>query len=252
MNAPAFQFYVDDFIGGTVDLTVEDVGAYIRLLCYQWSRGAIPETAEKIERVAGGPVSADVLAKFPGGKNVRLELERDKQAAWREVCSENGKRGGGNPAFQKGRPNPYYPQKDKGEDKGGISQDKAPLSLGDKGRDKGEINSPLSTLHSSLSISSTALHPPTNGESVCEFEKFWEAYPKKKNRIEAERAFFEIGAKENLPAILAAIVRQKRLPDWQREAGRFIPLPANWLRDGRWADEAPKVDHNPPGIYLPT
>jgi uncharacterized protein YdaU (DUF1376 family) len=32
---PAFQFYADDFLGGTIDLTTEEVGAYIRLLCFQ-------------------------------------------------------------------------------------------------------------------------------------------------------------------------------------------------------------------------
>ena len=90
MKPPAFQFYADDFIGGTCDLSAADVGAYIRLLCYQWSRGAIPSEPEKLERVAGGKVSADVLAKFPGGKNARMEQEREKQAAFREDQRRKG------------------------------------------------------------------------------------------------------------------------------------------------------------------
>ncbi|MDR2627209.1 MAG: DUF4373 domain-containing protein [Dysgonamonadaceae bacterium] len=39
-----------------------------------------------------------------------------------EKCSEAGARGGGNPNFKKGKPNPYY-GKDKGEDKGTFIQD---------------------------------------------------------------------------------------------------------------------------------
>lgn len=93
MKPPAFQFYADDFIGGTCDLSTADVGAYIRLLCYQWSRGAIPSEPDKLERVAGGKVSADVLAKFPDGKNERMEREREKQAAFREEQSRKGQAG---------------------------------------------------------------------------------------------------------------------------------------------------------------
>ena len=93
MKPPAFQFYADDFVGGTCDLSAADVGAYIRLLCYQWSRGAIPTEPEKLERVAGGKVSPDVLAKFPDGKNARMEQEREKQAAFREEQSRKGQAG---------------------------------------------------------------------------------------------------------------------------------------------------------------
>lgn len=91
MKPPAFQFYVDDFIGGTCDMTAEDVGAYIRLLCFQWGRGSIPEEKAKLDRIAGCEVSADVLAKFPDGKNHRMELVRAERNAWIEKCRTGGK-----------------------------------------------------------------------------------------------------------------------------------------------------------------
>lgn len=87
---PAFQFYADDFIGGTCDLTPHDVGCYMRLLCFQWTRGSIPDDKAKLERVTGGMVSADVLAKFKDGKNARLEKERKKQSIWREKSRQGG------------------------------------------------------------------------------------------------------------------------------------------------------------------
>lgn len=89
MKPPAFQFYADDFLGGTVDLGAEDVGAYIRLLCYQWGRGSIPSSIEVINRVAGCEVSREVLAKFPEGKNRRMEAERAKQAEYRDKQAKN-------------------------------------------------------------------------------------------------------------------------------------------------------------------
>ncbi len=94
MKPPAFQFYADDFSAGTCDLSAADVGAYIRLLCYQWSRGSIPiNDPIKLARIAGAEPSVDVLAKFPNGMNARLESEREKQAAYREAQAMRGKVG---------------------------------------------------------------------------------------------------------------------------------------------------------------
>jgi uncharacterized protein YdaU (DUF1376 family) len=94
-KAPAFQLYADDFLAGTLDLSQEEVGAYIRLLCHQWSRGSIPVEPEKQQRLAGGLVSDAVLAKFRQCednllRNERLEAEREKQANYRNKQREKG------------------------------------------------------------------------------------------------------------------------------------------------------------------
>ena len=52
-KAPAFQFYANDFITGTQDWSIEEVGIYIRLLCYQWDHGFIPEDKNRLARIAG-------------------------------------------------------------------------------------------------------------------------------------------------------------------------------------------------------
>lgn len=94
MKPPAFQFYADDFIGGTCDLSAEEVGAYIRLLCYQWNKGAVPiAEPSKLSRIAGCEVSPDVMAKFPDGKNVRLEEVRGIQDEFRASRSLAGREG---------------------------------------------------------------------------------------------------------------------------------------------------------------
>lgn len=96
MKPPAFQFYVDNFIEGTVDFSPYEEGCYIRLLCYQWSRGFIPNEPRLLKLIAGGKVPASVLKKFPKQNGVRLnermELERDKQDAFRQKQSEKGKK----------------------------------------------------------------------------------------------------------------------------------------------------------------
>jgi Protein of unknown function (DUF1376) len=50
---PAFQFYASDFIASTADMTCREVGAYIRLLCYQWEHGGIPNNLAKVARITG-------------------------------------------------------------------------------------------------------------------------------------------------------------------------------------------------------
>lgn len=69
------------------------------------------------------------------------------------------------------------------------------------------------------------------------FEAFWGAYPRRQGKKPARRAFSKVGVP--IDVLLAAIERQKRSEQWQREGGRFIPLASTWLNQGRWEDELP-------------
>jgi uncharacterized protein YdaU (DUF1376 family) len=84
-RAPAFQFYADDFLAGTMTMTNEERGAYISLLCLQWSKGFVTEL--DIQRMCHGmPTHCQCIcqSKFvleDDGlyRNKRLEKERTKQ-----------------------------------------------------------------------------------------------------------------------------------------------------------------------------
>jgi len=83
--------------------------------------------------------------------------------------------------------------------------------------------------------------PPTPSRgSVCDdslFSRFWQAYPKKKAKDAARKAFAKRAPNEALLAtMLAAIADQKRADSWTREKGRYIPHPATWLNGGCWDD----------------
>ena len=67
------------------------------------------------------------------------------------------------------------------------------------------------------------------------FAAFWAAYPKKKSKADAEKAFKQVT--EPIEVLLAAIEAQKKSPEWQKDGGQFIPYPATWLRRGAWMDE---------------
>lgn len=69
------------------------------------------------------------------------------------------------------------------------------------------------------------------------FVLFWAAYPRKKGRIAAVKAWAKIAPDEALQTvILGALASQRPHLDF-RENGRFIPHPATWLNEGRWDDE---------------
>jgi hypothetical protein len=40
-----------------------------------------------------------------------------------------------------------------------------------------------------------------------------------------------------LPELLEAIDQQMKSDQWRKNDGQFVPYPATWLRQERWADE---------------
>jgi len=80
---PWFQFYASDFATATMAWDDEQVGAYIRLLSYQWINGQVPiDNHKALSRIADSAAThLDVLGpKFPGGINPRLEEIRGTMA----------------------------------------------------------------------------------------------------------------------------------------------------------------------------
>lgn len=93
---PAFLFYVDKFVQGTLTFTAEETGAYILLLCYQWDNIYIPLEEKKIKQICrlsgrnANNVVRTLLKKCicidnVGYQNVRLEREREKLMSKSEV-----------------------------------------------------------------------------------------------------------------------------------------------------------------------
>ena len=70
-----------------------------------------------------------------------------------------------------------------------------------------------------------------------DFCSFYAAYPKKQAKQEALKAWKQLKNKPALDYIIAAVNKQKQSTDWKKDNGKYIPLPASWLRAGRWDDE---------------
>jgi len=70
-----------------------------------------------------------------------------------------------------------------------------------------------------------------------DFNVFWKEYPRKIGKDAAFTAWKKAKHKPGLPEILAAIQRARGSPKWLKDGGEYIPNPATWLNQGRWADE---------------
>jgi uncharacterized protein YdaU (DUF1376 family) len=72
-----------------------------------------------------------------------------------------------------------------------------------------------------------------------DFATFWETYPKKVGKGQAEKVFAKIKPTPDLLAqMLEVIGWQEKSKQWQ---DGFIPNPATWLSQRRWEDEPPKT-----------
>jgi len=112
-KSPAFQFYPSDWLGSqrVSMMTLEEEGAYIRLLAYCWQHGSVPADPEAVARLIGKgasttlasrvltmfqpPLQPPLVAPLSGGNvlvHERLEEERSKQFKWKEKSSEGGRK----------------------------------------------------------------------------------------------------------------------------------------------------------------
>lgn len=70
------------------------------------------------------------------------------------------------------------------------------------------------------------------------FTQFYAAYPKKKDKANALKAFKKLNPNKQLfDIMMSAIEKQKQSDDWKRENGKFIPYPATWINGKRWEDD---------------
>lgn len=79
--------------------------------------------------------------------------------------------------------------------------------------------------------------PAAASPALSGFDEFWTAYPKKKGKGFAEKAWKKNGCAKLLPQILCAVRAAKISQDWTKEAGQYVPHPGKWLNERRWEDE---------------
>lgn len=93
---PAFLFYYQDFLVGTDDFTNEQVGAYIRCLCFQAAKGGISQ--DHMIKICESQSNHEMIRKkfvwYPDEgcfRNDRLSEEMEKRRKYSESRSKNKK-----------------------------------------------------------------------------------------------------------------------------------------------------------------
>jgi uncharacterized protein YdaU (DUF1376 family) len=74
-----------------------------------------------------------------------------------------------------------------------------------------------------------------NDTKINGFEEFWKAYPNKKDKQKAIKAWAK--HQPDLSKVLKALKAQKNSEQWKKDNGQYIPLPTTWLNGARWEDE---------------
>jgi hypothetical protein len=78
------------------------------------------------------------------------------------------------------------------------------------------------------------------------FNAFWVAYPKKKSKDDALKAYLKINPDEQLQQkIIDAVILATTLDqDWLKDNGQYVPFPATYLNGKRWEDEITQKSPN--------
>lgn len=120
-------------------------------------------------------------------------------------------------------------------------QDFATTPFSEKGL---EVDTPLPPVEEqgllpmlvSVPTTPTAEVVPVAADGIAdEFVGFWSLYPRRVGKKAAERAFRTARKAASVEEIAAGLHAQ--LPDLRRRETRYVPHPATWLNQQRWADD---------------
>lgn len=225
-----FPHYISDFNNATRHLSLIERAVYRELLdLYYDSEAPLPNDADRLARRILAR-SAEERAAVDVVLEEFFTLDGD---AWRhERCDAEIAR--------------YYEKSRKASDAG-----KASAASRAQSQLQPTFNDRSTTVQQSFNDGSTnknreEIKTVRKAEALpCGFDRFWAAYPKRRNRGDAEKAWAKLGPDEPLQTvILQAVEVAKRRDDWRKDGGQFIPYPASWLNRKGWLDEAtsPVVD----------
>jgi uncharacterized protein YdaU (DUF1376 family) len=225
--------YIGDYFADTMDLSTEQHGAYLLLLMHQWRRGHVSANANAMAKICGStcdyfvsniwPAIEGFFTKKDDGFLIqkRLESIRTEQIEKADIRSKAGKKG----AAAK-----WQTHSARNADDNADAMAKRCQSESES--DKEEKKPPTPFLE---------LSPPKpQAAPAGDFDAFWKAYPRRVGKDAARKAFTAAVKRSSVAAVMAGLQAARFSSDPQ-----FVPHPATWLNQGRWADEAPVAPVEP-------
>jgi len=217
MSFAYLPLYTGDYLRDTQHLSCSEHGIYLKFLMHCWDqKGPIPLDERKQQGICNARSGDEIEAmrrirtEFfvqmdDGFYNMRMQREVEKAENISGARSEAGRKG--------------YLAKAK--------------QLPSKSQASASIPTPSPILPPAQSSKDKPL-----AQNADAFARVWAAYPKKKGKAAAMKAFAKLKpTPEFVLSMLGAIEEAKSSEDWRREDGRYIPYPASWLNGRRWEDE---------------
>jgi len=230
---PAFQFYPSDWQRDLDDHPLEIEGAWIRL-CGRlfWTGGTSTKNLEEWARILrkNSKKTLEILLYLQSKSIGDLVIQNNEITITcrRMVRDENIRKIRTNAGAKGG--NPIL-----------LAQKKDSICL-----TKIEPNGTQTIEQNPTPSSSSSSSSSKDKEKVCKkkdqthplFQQFWDLYPRKVAKPQAEKSFKKINPDETqLNVILSSLEKHKKSQQWTKDSGEYIPHPATWLNQRRWEDE---------------
>jgi uncharacterized protein YdaU (DUF1376 family) len=236
---PAFQFYVKDWRSSPTirSMAREEKGDAIDSMAASWDQdepGTLPLPEERAAKICG--ISVRSFKKFrrsfpnfwqiDGNRLVNPKL----RAQWEELRQLKKKQ---SDAARK--TNEEYWKRPPVSD--AVSESVTAPSA------PAPALAPASTKHMLAGNRSRMRAKPNRAEDDLLLATFWADYPRKIRRKETEVTWRRLSEAERLAAVEALTVFNAS-DAWQEQAGKFIPAPDRFLREGRWKTPPSKGGSN--------
>lgn len=263
---PAFLFYSQDFFTDTVLWDDAELGRYIRLLCLQHVNGPFdPDEFERMTQVNDLNIRSKFRVNDKGQfYNRKLEEVREKRNEFLSKQRENGRKGGRprnskktqvitqikpkeNPTVNPSHNPSDNPNKTMRVENENIyistlEVDNKDISIKDIGQiENSTVNAPvLKTAEPKFfsTIKVNGKDRPDPKDESHPFNVFWNEYPRRVKRINAERAFKNnVKSWDVLKDIIVDIKQRFAFGVWDANEVKYIPHPTTYLNNLMWEDE---------------
>jgi hypothetical protein len=231
VKAPAFMFYAADWLRDTQLQMASTVvrGVWINALCRMWDampRGTLCGTSEELARICGCSVAEFELFLSEAQRFGFADIDQADEHI-NDKCQTSPLRHAVTPRSKKVTVS----------NRRMVREEKARQSHANRQaryRQKAQGDADV-TVPSSITSSITSSKKEKNTSLAdARFAEFWEAYPKKVDKQEAQAQWRRIN-----PTLADSIIAdaKQRWLSYSEADKEFIPSPARYLRRHKWTDE---------------
>lgn len=224
-DLPFFKFVPGDWFKGDIrHCCPETKGVFVQLCAQMWIDGGTLTDDERLPAICGcdkqsfskARAELDLWQILRYNEDGSIYISFIKQqltelSALREARAQAGRKGGNTKQL-----NRRSKAKAKSKQSSSIKNKNK-----NKEQEEEKENTPLA---------------PQGGNASASFDMFWKAYPNKKGKKVAFKAWTKAKDKPDIETIIKAIEAQKGLQQWKKDGGEFIPHPTTWINQCRWDD----------------